>query len=182
MEFNCTIEQVLEFNILFPDEESPNIQKVLSNFSRQQLLNMIVFLGNNYTNKSFLEITGFFSDPNYYYEIHARIQTFYPQDQRKYILVSFQVLMELLRYALTIPIEGKEIQDSPQKEYELFKVITYLNQLQSAYQKTPSKLAPPKSQSFKLQPRKVVFRILQHLNIVFLHFALFIEAYDRSAI
>ena len=142
MEFNCTIEQVLEFNILFPDEESPNIQKVLSNFSRQQLLNMIVFWGNKYTNKSFLEITDFFSDPKYYYEIHARIQTFYPQNQRKYILVSFQVLMELLRYALTIPIEGKEIQDSPQKEYELFKVITYLNQLQSAYQKTPSKLAP----------------------------------------
>lgn len=142
MEFNCTIEQLLEFKILFPTEESPNIQKVLSNFSRQQLLNMIVVLGNRYANKSFLEITDFFSDPNYYYEIHARIQTFYPQDQRKYILVSFQVLMELLRYALTIPIEGKEIQDSPQKEYELFKVITYLNQLQSAYQKTPSKLAP----------------------------------------
>ena len=141
MEFNCTIEQVLEFNILFPDEESPNIQKVLSNFSRQQLLNRIVFLGNNYTNKSFLEITDFFSDPNYYYEIYARIQKFYPQDQRKYILVSFQILMELLRYALTIPIEVEEIQNPAQKEYELFKVITYLNQLQSGYQKTPPHLA-----------------------------------------
>lgn len=62
MEFNCTIEQLLEFKILFPTEESPNIQKVLSNFSRQQLLNMIVVLGNRYANKSFLEITDFFSD------------------------------------------------------------------------------------------------------------------------
>lgn len=180
MEFNCTIEQVLEFNILFPDEESPNIQKVLSNFSRQQLLNRIVFLGNNYTNKSFLEITDFFSDPNYYYEIYARIQKFYPQDQRKYILVSFQILMELLRYALTTPIEVEEIQNPAQKEYELFKVITYLNQLQSAYQKTPSKLAPLLFMSFFLSytsnvSKKMLKMRIQLQLFAAYHFFKFVE-------
>ena len=70
---NDKMKQVLEYIVLYPGEQQPDVDAVISSMSRNTILNMILVLTNLYSNKDLNNLSLFFSDKETLHDVIRRI-------------------------------------------------------------------------------------------------------------
>lgn len=130
---NITIEKILEFHALFPEEKEIDISSVLKKYSRKDLVLSSNVLSHNYGRAYIPDKNNtFFSshsekhlkDLNNRFEHLTKISS-----QKIFCYCTTKTSLELMRIIFSIPInEYKNDGDIEDFEYDLFRVILQINE------------------------------------------------------
>lgn len=131
------IETILEFSALFSKEDFADFQIdiILKKYSRELLINAINVLGKNYGNAYIPDCQKlFFSNvvsPALLNDIEERISKYLRKTHRKKVCYcTRRTILELLRRIFEIPPTEFNNDGTPDSfEYDLFRVILYLNEV-----------------------------------------------------
>ena len=131
------IETILEFSALFSKEDFADFQidVILKKYSRELLINVINVLGKNYGNAYIPDCQKpFFSSvvsPALLNDIEERINKYLRKTHRKKVCYcTRRTILELLRRIFEIPPTEFNNDGTPDSfEYDLFRVILYLNEI-----------------------------------------------------
>lgn len=131
------IETILEFSALFSKEDFADFQidVILKKYSRELLINAINVLGKNYGNAYIPDCQKpFFSSvvsPALLNDIEERINKYLRKTHRKKVCYcTRRTILELLRRIFEIPPTEFNNDGTPDSfEYDLFRVILYLNEI-----------------------------------------------------
>ena len=124
----------VEYNPIFYRYLKPNIRKTLGSFSREEVINLILWLSNECVNKPAINILGVLSQNNYwknsvFFRMYDYVGCHSSKDRRYYACFN-QTLLELLRYSLSIKSckENFNMFNEYKLEFSLVKVIALLNE------------------------------------------------------
>lgn len=129
-----TIQIILEFHDLFPEENDLDVRTLLTKYSREYVVRCCHVLCNNYGNAAFIPDTNntFFSDVStkHISNLNSRILRYFnATGQNKICYCTIKTVLELMRIAFSIPIQ--EYRNDGQKEdseYDLFRSVLMLNE------------------------------------------------------
>ena len=129
-----TIQKILEFHDLFPEENDLDVRTLLTKYSREYVVRCCHVLCNNYGNAAFIPDTNntFFSDVStkHISNLNSRILRYFnATGQNKICYCTIKTVLELMRIAFSIPIQ--EYRNDGQKEdseYDLFRSVLMLNE------------------------------------------------------
>lgn len=129
-----TIQKILEFHDLFPEENDLDVRTLLTKYSREYVVRCCHVLCNNYGNAAFIPDTNntFFSDVStkHISNLNSRILRYFnATGQNKICYCTIKTVLELMRIAFSIPIQ--EFRSDGQKEdseYDLFRSVLMLNE------------------------------------------------------
>lgn len=129
-----TIQKILEFHDLFPEENDLDVRTLLTKYSREYVVRCCHVLCNNYGNAAFIPDTNntFFSDVStkHISNLNSRILRYFnATGQNKICYCTIKTVLELMRIAFSIPIQ--EFRNDGQKEdseYDLFRSVLMLNE------------------------------------------------------
>ena len=129
-----TIQKILEFHDLFPEENDLDVRTLLTKYSREYVVRCCHVLCNNYGNAAFIPDTNntFFSDVStkHISNLNSRILRYFnATGQNKICYCTTKTVLELMRIAFSIPIQ--EYRNDGQKEdseYDLFRSVLMLNE------------------------------------------------------
>lgn len=129
-----TIQKILEFHDLFPEENDLDVRTLLTKYSREYVVRCCHVLCNNYGNAAFIPDTNntFFSDVStkHISNLNSRILRYFnATGQNKICYCTIKTVLELMRIAFSIPIQ--EYRNDGQKEdseYDLFRSLLILNE------------------------------------------------------
>lgn len=129
-----TIQKILEFHDLFPEENDLDERVLLTKYNREYIVRCCHVLCNNYGNAAFIPDTKntFFSDVSkkYISDLNNRISKYFNSSrQNRICYCTIKSALELMRVAFSIPIQeyrndGK-IEDF---EYDIFRSVLILNE------------------------------------------------------
>ena len=129
-----TIQKILEFHDLFPEENDLDVRTLLTKYSREYVVRCCHVLCNNYGNAAFIPDTNntFFSDVStkHISNLNSRILRYFnATGQNKICYCTIKTVLELMRIAFSIPFQ--EYRNDGQKEdseYDLFRSVLMLNE------------------------------------------------------
>ena len=129
-----TVEKVLEFHDLFPEESGLDVRTLLKKYSREHLVRCCNILSNNYGNVAFIADTKnpFFSyvSKKHIPDLNNRISKYLNELGRDNICyLTTRTVLELMRIVFSIPFE--EYENNGQKEdleYDLFRSVLIINE------------------------------------------------------
>lgn len=130
---NITIQKILEFHDLFPDEKELNISEILKKYSKEYLVRCSHVLSNNY-GKSFIPDSKntFFSEisKERIDDLNKRFAEFKKhQSNAPYCYCTTKTALELMRIIFSIPNEEYTNKgDIKDFEYDLFRVLLQINE------------------------------------------------------
>lgn len=138
---NITIEKILEFHDLFPEEKEIDICSVLKKYSKKHLVLSSHVLSHNY-GKVYIpdKNNTFFSrhSEKHVEDLNNRLERFIKMTgQKKYCYCTTKTSLELMRIIFSIPIN--EYRDDGEKEnfeYDLFRVILQINENLMSFKST----------------------------------------------
>lgn len=130
---NITIEKILEFHDLFPEEKEIDIPSVLKKYSKKYLVLSSNILSHNYGKAYIPDKTNtFFSSQSekHLEDLNNRFEQFIKMSgQKRYCYCTTKTSLELMRVIFSIPInEYKNDGDIEDFEYDLFRVILQINE------------------------------------------------------
>lgn len=136
MEF--VIQRILEYSNLFPNTDKFDPSKVLRKYSRESIIRVAVVLTHNYNNAYIPDREStFFSaiSASHIKEISSLLSSYFKQIQQERVCYcTTKTSLELLRLAYSIPIEDYSNKGKSEDfEYDLFKVILFLNEKMMAF-------------------------------------------------
>lgn len=129
-----TIQKILEFHDLFPEERDLDVRTQLTKYSRECIIRCSHVLCNNFGNAAFIPDTKntFFSDvsKNHIPDLNNRISKYLNiSGQDKVCYCTVKTALELMRVAFAIPIqEYKNDGQEGDFEYDLFRSVLMLNE------------------------------------------------------
>ena len=135
MEFRLPIE----YFPIFYRNHKPSPWTVLKCFSREEILNLVLMLGNEYVNKPAMNILNLMSDKNWWKKYSfLRLDDYlvsHQFDGKKYIVCFPQTLLEILRYAFAISPSSRSVHNCNQYkiEFNLVKTIALINEQTMAF-------------------------------------------------
>lgn len=105
-----TIQKILEFHDLFPEENDLDVQALLTKYNREYIVRCCHVLCNNYGNEAFIPDTGntFFSDKSRKHlpDLNKRISKYFNSSgQNRICYCTIKSALELMRVAFSIPIQ-----------------------------------------------------------------------------
>lgn len=136
---NDKMKQVLEYSVLYPGEQQPNVDAVISNISRNTIINMVIVLTNLYGNKGLEDISIFFNNKEDFIEVMQRIQSYCNPDV-DYVFLPLQTSLRMLRMAFAMPATQAD-QISDDFELQLFKTILAVNEQEMQSYQLPDTIA-----------------------------------------
>lgn len=126
---------VLEYSQLFPEQENLDVEEILKQYNRLDLIRAVSVLSFKYQGALFPDVYRthhFFSNPQskYSQDIIQRWNTFCcGRDVEPMAFVLPRTALELLRILLTIsPNDFEDQEDTDREEYDIFRVLIYINQ------------------------------------------------------
>ena len=126
---------VLEYSQLFPEQENLDVEEILKQYNRLDLIRAVSVLSFKYHGALFPNVYRthhFFSNPQskYSQDIIQRWNTFCcRRDVEPMAFVLPRTALELLRILLTIsPNDFENQEDTDREEYDIFRVLIYINQ------------------------------------------------------
>lgn len=136
---NDKMKQVLEYSVLYPGEQQPDVDAVISQMSRNTIINMVIVLTNLYGNKGLEIIPRFFSNKAELYDVMHRIQ-WRCNPSVEYVFLPLQTTLHMLRMAYDIPATQAD-QISDDFELQLFKTILVINEQEVQSYRLPDSVA-----------------------------------------
>lgn len=130
---NISIKKILEFRDLFPNEKNFNLKEVLCKYNRDKIVRIVNCLGINYGNAYMPDPANpFFSDISQkkVEELNPLFNNYLRKHNAQEVMFCTQrTILELMRNTFSIPVEDfKDNGKDEDMEYDLFKVILYINQ------------------------------------------------------
>lgn len=122
----------VSFSDIFPEETVPDINEILSHYSRKSIISAALEINNKYE-VEFEKCGSFFCYDNKYQfnDIMSRYRancakSYYPNST--YYFASFVTGLELLRRSYSLPIKEADDYDIENFEWQLFRAILIINQ------------------------------------------------------
>lgn len=135
MEFRLPVE----YFPIFYRNHKPSPWTVLKCFSREEILNLVLVLGNEYVNKPAMNILYLMADNNWwkrytYFRLGDYLER-HQFDDKKYIVCFPQTLLEILRYTFAMsPSSGSMYEHNQNRlEFNLVKTIALINEQTMAF-------------------------------------------------
>ncbi len=136
---NDRMKQVLEYSVLYPGEQQPDVDAVISSMSRNTIINMVIVVTNLYGNKGLENIPKFFSNKGELFEVMQRIH-FYSKPNVDYVFLPLQTTLRILRMAFSMPATQTD-QISDGFELLFFKTILAINEQEVQSYRLPDTIA-----------------------------------------
>lgn len=131
MSMDLKITKILEFSDVFSGYDRFDARQVLGKYNKISLIKIVNVLGVGYGNAIYPD-TAFFSDmtSKKVRKTIKRIDSYLKKSRRKNIYYStLRTILELLRYIYSIPSnEYKDEKDCFDIEYDVFRVLLYINE------------------------------------------------------
>lgn len=135
MEFRLPIE----YFPIFYRNHKPSPWTVLKCFSRKEILDLVLTLGNEYVNKPAINILNLMSNENWWKKYTLLRLDYYLKrhqfDDKKYIVCFPQTLLEILRYTFAMSPSSGSMHEHNQNqlEFNLMKTIALINEQTMGY-------------------------------------------------
>lgn len=123
----------VSFSDLFPEEETPDVNEILSHYSRESIISIALAINNYHQDCDFENCKNFFSHSNQkqYNEIMCRYNQYRKHSlcpNASYRYASFVTGLELLRHMFSLPLKNTDDYRSEDFEYKIFRAILIINQ------------------------------------------------------
>lgn len=131
---NECIYSPIEYYPIFYRNKKNSPYEVIKCFSRNEIINLVITLNNNYTNAPAMYILNLMSNKNWwrvYTDIRLRDYLWRHENNKRRFLVCFtQTILEILRYCFAMPPSVNSMYDYSQHqlEFNLVKMIALINE------------------------------------------------------